>query len=268
MSTAFSSGFVHGLVRETLHTTPEADPTEYTQSKREAEKLVSNSGLPFLIIRPSIVIGASRDGHYSGKPYGLYQFWSAFEKFLCDQSRTVLHFIAPTTKLHVIHQDAFKAGFLSACQQLPNDSIVHLTSRDESLPTVREMIQLWCEMLTYVRQVHYYKHVKEVPSGGLDRRTRMWLEFTAVNNDIAAHPWKFQTVALDKLRTSGLKFVDASLDTIGICQKYFVAQSRRLQTIVSKGEQQLSQQLPQQLQGILPARKNNSASARSARYVG
>ena len=144
------------------------------------------------------MIGDSRDGHYSGKPYGLYQFWSAFERFLCDQSRTVLHFIAPTTKLHVIHQDAFKAGFISACRQLPNNSIVHLTSRDENLPTVREMIQLWCEMLTYVRQVHYYRHIKEVPSGGLDRRTKMWLEFTAVNNDIAAHPLE--------ISNSGVKF--------------------------------------------------------------
>ena len=47
LSTAFSCGFVKGLVREALHTNPEADPTEYTQSKREAERLVSNSSIPF-----------------------------------------------------------------------------------------------------------------------------------------------------------------------------------------------------------------------------
>ena len=113
LSTAFSSGFIDGLVREMLHKqAPMADPTEYTKSKRDAEALVSNSGLPFLIVRPSIVIGDSHKGHYNGKPYGLYQFWAAFEKFICGHSRNVLHFMAPAVKLHLIHQDALKPVLL------------------------------------------------------------------------------------------------------------------------------------------------------------
>ncbi len=239
LSTAFSSGFVDGLVHEMLHKIPpKADPTEYTRSKREAELLISNSGLPFLIIRPSIVIGDSRKGHYNGKAYGLYQFWAAFEKFICGHSRSVLHFIAPMVKLHMIHQDAFKAGFVAACNDLPNGSIVHLTSRHETLPTVAEVVKQWGSIWN-VNEVHYYCHPSEVPPTGIDRRMKMWLDFTAVNNDIAAHPWQFQTAALDQLRSTGLKFRDVTIDTVRVCQDHFVAQSQRAQTFLKKNKEQL-----------------------------
>src|SRR5215469_774205 len=65
MSTAFSSGYVESPVPEQLHEEPERDPTDYTRTKRAAERVVAASGLPYLIIRPSIVIGDSRDGHYN-----------------------------------------------------------------------------------------------------------------------------------------------------------------------------------------------------------
>jgi len=240
LSTAFSSGFIDGLVREILHQQqPKADPTEYTKSKREAEALVSNSGLPFLIIRPSIVIGDSRKGHYNGKPYGLYQLWAAFVKFLCGHSRNVFHFIAPSEKLHLIHQDAFKAGFIAACKQLPDNSIVHLTSRHETLPTFVELVQQWSAIWD-VKEVHCYKDASEIPATGIDRRTKMWLDFTAVNTDIAAHPWQFQTAGLDQLRLAGLKFRDVTLDTVRICQDHFIAHSQRAQALLKKDKDGLS----------------------------
>ncbi len=235
LSTAFSSGFIDGLVREMLHKTPLADPTEYTKSKREAELLVSNSGIPFLIIRPSIVIGDSRKGHYSGKAYGLYQFWAAFEKFICGHTRTALHFMAPMVKLHMIHQDAFKAGFIAACQHLPDNSILNLTSRQDTLPTVNEVVQQWGGIWN-VSEVHYYHDPSEVPATGIDRRNRMWLDFTAVNNDIAAHPWQFQTTTLDQLRSAGLKFKDCTLDTVRVCQDHWVAQSQKAQTFLKNNK--------------------------------
>ncbi len=240
LSTAFSSGFIDGLVREMLHQQqPKADPTEYTKSKREAEVLVSNSGLPFLIVRPSIVIGDSRKGHYNGKPYGLYQFWAAFEKFICGHSRNVLHFMAPAVKLHLIHQDAFKAGFIAACKELPDNSIVHLTSCHETLPTVAEVVQQWSAVWD-VKEVHLYKDASEIPVSGIDRRNKMWLDFTAVNNDIAAHPWQFQTAGLDKLRSAGLKFRDVTLDTVRVCQDHFVAHSQRAQAFLKNNKEGLS----------------------------
>jgi len=234
LSTAFSGGYSDGLVRETLHSSPETDPTEYTRSKRETEALVYNSTLPFLIVRPSVVIGDSRNGRYSGKPYGLYQLWSAFEKFLSDRYRPVMHSIAPIMKLAVIHQDAFTASFLAACRNLPNDSIVHLVSRYKSLPTVRDITKLWMERCSRPRELHFYNRLSEVPLHELDRRMRVWLEFTSVNMDIAAHQWRFQTTALDSLRARGLEFGDATLDTVRICQDRFIAQSPRIQAFMAK----------------------------------
>ena len=53
------------------------EATVYTWTKRESERLVAHSGVPFVIVRPSILMGDSSDGHYAGKPYGVYQFWKA-----------------------------------------------------------------------------------------------------------------------------------------------------------------------------------------------
>ena len=241
LSTAFSSGYTAELIPETFHEEPDEDPTEYTKSKREAEALVHASGIPFLIVRPSVVIGDSKDGRYPGKAYGLYQLWSAFEKFLCDRYRPVLHFIAPEVKLQIVHQDAFQAGFVAAHRELPGNSIIHLTSKHETLPTVREVTELWYKAVTRFTTVHYYDRLSEVPVDELDRRMKMWLEFTGVNNDIAAYPWQFKTDALDKLRANGLEFNDATLDTVRICQNRFIAHSDRIQTFVEKCELELAE---------------------------
>jgi nucleoside-diphosphate-sugar epimerase len=232
VSTAFSCGFSSGLVRETLHTAPDCDPTEYTRSKRDAEALVAEAGLPFLIIRPSVVIGDSRDGRYAGKAYGLYQYWKAFEKFLGDRYRDELHYVAPQNKLQVLHQDAFNASFLAAYRQLPNDSIVHLVSRHETLPTVRDVCHLWNLSFSRPQAVYYYDGLEQVPAG-LERRTNTWLEFTAVNAEISAHPWRFETAALDRLRENGLDMRDATIESIAVCQERFIAQSSRLQALAA-----------------------------------
>jgi nucleoside-diphosphate-sugar epimerase len=222
-----------------VHRFASVDPTEYTRSKREAEMLVANSGLSFLIVRPSVVIGDSRDGHYSGKAYGLYQYWTAYEKFLSDRYRDEIHLIAPDVKLQVIHQDAFQASFLAAYRNLPRNLIVHLVSRQDTLPTIREVCQIWNAVCGRAHVVHYYNNLSEVPADGLDRRMRMWLEFTSVNGEIAAHSWHFQTTALEHLRAGGLKIRDATIGSINICQERFIAKSSRLQAFSTKVEQGL-----------------------------
>src|ERR1043166_6861767 len=57
ISTAFSSGYVFRTIPEALHIAPGKDPTDYTRTKRDAEIIVATSGLPFLILRPAIIIG-------------------------------------------------------------------------------------------------------------------------------------------------------------------------------------------------------------------
>lgn len=236
LSTAFSSGFVNGLITEKLHNEPLKDPTEYTRSKREAEVIITSSTLPFLIVRPSVVIGHSRTGRYAGKPYGLYQLWTAAERFLIDDYREELHMIAPQHKLQVVHEDALQSGFVAAYEQLPNNTFVHLVSRESTLPTVRDVYDLWLRACNRPHRVYYYNSLEDTPQQKLDRRTRMWLEFAAVNISIAAHIWQFETKALDELRAKGLKYNDATIDTVAICQERFVNNSQRLQDFIQRNK--------------------------------
>ena len=234
LSTAFSSGFTDGVIRETLHESPGIDPTEYTRSKREAEFLVADSSLPYLILRPSIVIGNSHDGHYAGKSSGLYQFWAAAEKILCDKYRPEFYLVAPATKLNLVHQDAFRSSFLAAYKYLPDNSILHQVSHEATLPTVRQLTELWNEYCFRTSRVTYFDRLCDVPRDKLDHRMRTYLEVTSINNLIAAHSWQFETTNLDRLCANGLKFVDTTIDTVRICQDYFINHSPRLLSFLKR----------------------------------
>ncbi len=240
LSTAFSSGYTDHPVRETLHAREGSDPTEYTKSKRDAEALVAASGVPYLILRPSVVIGDSRDGRYSGKAYGIYQFWTAFERLLTDRYRDVLHVISPRVQLQLIHQNAFKNAVIAACRYLPLNSIANLTSRFDALPTARALTQQFCERVARPNQIVFYNKLADVRAEIVDRRMRMLLEFTSVNSEISAHLWRFENRALRKLRTLGLQFADATLETVLTCQSRFVADSPRIQAYLTKYEQLLA----------------------------
>jgi nucleoside-diphosphate-sugar epimerase len=229
LSTAFSCGYRSGRVPERLHPAPESDPTDYTWSKREAESILARSGVPFVIIRPSVVIGDSRHGRYSGKRYGVYQLWHATERLLCAQFPPVIYAIAPPTRLHLLHQDAFQAGFLACYRHLPAGRFVHLVSREAALPTLRDLYELWIRRCSPPCTVLYYDSLDEVPLDELARQQRLWLQFTAVNLEIASHPWSFETGNLDDLAGRGLEIAHATLQTLAVCQEHFISASPRMQ---------------------------------------
>ena len=234
ISTAFSSGYATGPIPEAPHADAVEDPTEYTRSKRDAERTVIASGLPWVIVRPSVVIGDSHDGRYGGKPYGLYQLWKAAEKLMCVNYLPRVYAIAPRVPLHVLHQDAFQNGFLSAHQSLPPGSIFHLVSCEATLPTVRDVWDAWLLTVARPREIYYFERLADVPMEKLTRQQQMWVELTAVNLDISSRPWLFETSALDGLRAGGLAFADATPDTISVCQSRFVADSPRVRTFLEK----------------------------------
>lgn len=228
VSTAFSAGYRAETIAECLHADADEDPTEYTQSKRHAEQIVASSGLPYLIARPSIVIGDSRNGRYTGKRYGIYQLWAAAEKVMCAQYHPRIYAIAPRVALPVIHQDAFQDGFFAGYRQLPDNAIFHLVSRSETLPTVRDLWDLWLTTCSRPREAYYFDRLEDVPMEKLSRQQQMWVELTAVNLDISCRMWRFETSTLDRLRAGGLEFVDATFDTIAVCQDRFITDSPRV----------------------------------------
>lgn len=240
ISSAFSSGYSENPVAETLHPEPPEDPTDYTWTKRHAEAQIGASGVPYLIVRPSIVVGDSRDGRYGGKPYGIYQVVGGYERLLSDRYLPTLHAVAPHTPLHLIHQDAFQAGFFAAYETLPKNSIVHLVSRPETLPTVRDLYSDWMEICAHPREVYFYQKISQVPLGQIERRERILMEFAEVNIEIASHHWNFQTQHLEGLRQAGLHFADATPKTLRICLNAFAQRSPRIQAFLKNFQKDFS----------------------------
>jgi nucleoside-diphosphate-sugar epimerase len=234
LSTAYSAGFTDLPILETLHDDPRNDPTDYTRTKREAEWMVARSGLPYVIVRPSTVIGDSRDGRYGGKPYGIYQLWTAGARYLSNGFPRVLHVVAGDKPVNFLHQDAFKRGFWTAYRTLPDCTVLHLVSRDDALPTMRDLWGLWLSVHGGPHEVHFFDRLDDVPMDEVAPGVRLWLDFTAVNNEIGSTRWRFRCDRLEGLRRNGFEMTDASLATISVAQRRFVADSPRLQRFIQR----------------------------------
>ena len=229
ISTAFSSGYLFGVIPEALHTAPGKDPTDYTRTKRDAELIVAASGLPFLILRPAIIIGDSRDGHYSGKQYGLYQLWAGMERLLCREWHPEMHVLAPRQPVQLVHQDAFQSAFLAAYRHLPDQTIMNVVSDHAGLPDLRALWDLWLDACLHPRTTYYYERMSDIPLREINGKQRALLALASVNLQIASHPWRFETTTLDSLRQVGLEFPDATVNSVAACQDLFIHESKTIQ---------------------------------------
>jgi len=230
LSTAYCAGYRADVIPEQLHPHPEpsAEPTAYTRSKRIAEWMIARSGVPYLIVRPSVVIGHSRSGTYTGKNYGLYQMWRAIEGLLCREYTPIWHTIAPPMPLNLVHQDAFQSGFLGIYGQVEPNAVVHLVSDNSSSPTLRDLCWLWADVYRPV-EIRSYASIDDIPMATVPRRQRRFLELAWKNFEIATQPWRFDTTQLDKLRATGVPFANATLETVARCQRRYVEGSPRIQ---------------------------------------
>jgi thioester reductase-like protein len=235
LSTAYCSGYRSDTIPECLHPDPrDADePTEYTRSKRVAEWRVAESGVPFIIIRPSVVIGHSVSGVYRGKNYGLYQLWRAVEGLLCREYSPIWYHVAPPVRTNFVHADAFQAGFTSIYRNTIENAIVHLVSQHESCPTMRELCWMWANIYC-PKEIHCFATIDDVPFHSLPPRHRRFLQVVAKNLEIASHSWKFENNKLTELRGTGLEFADATLESIGRCQRRYISESPRIQEHIRK----------------------------------
>ncbi|HEY2928689.1 SDR family oxidoreductase [Piscinibacter sp.] len=227
VSTAYSSGYQPHCTPEGLLAEPSRDPTQYTRTKREAERLVATSGVPFVVIRPSILIGTSDTGRYSGKRYGLYQQWMGLERLACDRYHEEFHTVAPSMPLNVLHQDAFCNAFKAAYRWLPDGAFMNLVSDPGRSPSMRHLWDMWFEV-TRPARVYYYPTLDDVPLKEIHTRQRAYLTFAQVNLEIASHQWTFEATWLELLRMKGLRFDDATVETVRVCQDRFVRSSEQM----------------------------------------
>lgn len=258
ISTAFSSGYVRQRIAETVHDEPGKDPTDYTRTKRDAEAIVASSGVPFLILRPAIIIGDSRDGHYSGKQYGLYQLWNGIERLLCREWHPEVHLLATRQPVQLVHQDAFQNAFLAARRLLPPGSIVNIVSNEWTLPDLRALWNLWMARCLRPREVRYYERMADIPIRDINGKQRALLALASVNLQIASHPWRFETSNMDSLRASGMEFADATLDSVAVCQNLFVTESKAIQEFFANHGHCFAEQMNEiviPIGGVAPVRE-------------
>ena len=240
ISTAYSCGYIDGVAPEAAHGTPAADPTDYTRTKREAEWLVVSSGLPFHIIRPSILIGTSESGAYTGKRYGVYQLWNGLERLMCRKWTPLLHVVAPHKSVHLVHQDSFQRAFVAARHHLPNDSFLHVTTPVGKAPTMREMWDLWIRECARPQRIVYYDRPADLPMREIDTRQRAFLSLAWTNLEIASRHWQFAPDNLRRLRDAGLDFRDVTVDSLVTCQRRFVAESEPIQQFLQRYEKEMT----------------------------
>jgi len=233
LSTAFSSGYGGHIIPERLHGEPAADPTDYTRSKRVAEHMVAQSGLPHVILRPSVIIGDSRDGSYFGRPYGFYQFLRSAERLLSRQWFPVYHVVGSPFGIPLIHLDAFQSCVLAARELLPAGAVAHLVSDSESLPTGRDLWTSWCERVTRPRELHFHAHWDQMPTGALHGSLRSFVEGASVNLEIAQHSWHFESGWMDVIRRH-VSIPDATQASLARCQDWYVSRSSRLQGFIQQ----------------------------------
>ena len=258
VSTAYSAGYLDGNARvpeRLADDEPPRDPTSYTRSKRHAERAVAAPDLPWQILRPSIVIGAARDGRYSGKRYGLYQQWMGLERLLSSKYHDEIHTVAPQQPLNLLHQDVFQDALLAALYFVPPQSVVNLASRDTVCPSMRDLWELWMDKVSRPQRVVYYERFEDVNLKSIDIRQRAYLSFAQVNLEIGAYRWRFERDWLDALEQAGhLRFIDASLDSVTQCQDRFVAASDVLAAYTRK----FNTQFPLHVQTVLHRQPQNS----------
>ncbi|MFN7693179.1 MAG: SDR family oxidoreductase [Burkholderiales bacterium] len=242
VSTAYAAGYSGAPVPERPLDEPATDPTAYTRTKREAERVVAACGVPFLVLRPSIVVGDSRDGRYSGKRYGLYQQWMGIERLLTDRYHDELHTVATEQPLNLLHQDAFQAALSGALRWLPDGAHANLVADADASPSMQALWRLFCDV-TRPKAVVFYRALDDVDLKSLNVRQRAYLSFAQTNLQIGAYGWRFETRWLEALRAQGCAVPATSLASIHICQQRFVTASPALQRYLQTFKDQLAPQV-------------------------
>jgi nucleoside-diphosphate-sugar epimerase len=140
LSTAFVArvGLTRGARGAVTHEAA-SRPEDYLDSKREAEALLQRSGVPLLIVRPSIVIGDSQTGAIA-RYQGMHTIVRAVLK-----NRLALAPFLPTSRLDVIPQDLLASAVRSLVDSNVQSGEYWLTAGQRALTAAR-MVEICLEV--------------------------------------------------------------------------------------------------------------------------
>ena len=144
ISTAYVAGSSEGLIAESPAASKSSLNNCYEESKLEAEQIVAESGLPFRIIRPSIVLGYSSTRWSSSESgfYGYLKNIAQLNRFLeSERKRSILRELTvpgnPDARLNLVPVDLVASQALRISMSQSSARYFHVCSGTS--PTLGEM---------------------------------------------------------------------------------------------------------------------------------
>lgn len=136
ISTAYVAGKRKGFIEEDFINGSHGFKTNYEQSKFEAEEVVRKSDLPFVILRPGMVVGDSSTGYIKtfNTIYSLIRLYMNGLRFFP---------VSKNLKVNMVPVDYVADAVCSITLNENSDGkTFHLTAPNESNPTVQELLSL------------------------------------------------------------------------------------------------------------------------------
>ncbi|WP_081796196.1 NAD-dependent epimerase/dehydratase family protein [Enterovibrio calviensis] len=221
ISTAFAPAVSDGQIEERIYGDEGDDPTLYTQTKRNAERQVAESGLDYLIVRPSVVIGDSRTGHYAGKRYGIYQLWDGAKRLLPEKIG-VMRLACPDGQMNFLHQDALIEVMRFVLRHPIENNIINLVSDSSLAPTMEDLWSLLFQEIGQPEHLEWAASNDTLDYRGLSPRVRAFNAFCRTNLEIASRKWTFDRSTINAMKAQGMPFAEALLPSIGVCQAHYM----------------------------------------------
>ena len=138
VSTAYVAGKKEGLIPEDPQdeSVPPGFWSNYEESKYEAEQVVRESGLPYSIFRPGMVVGDSETGEI--KTFNTV--YALLKLYLNGKLRVIP--TSPSLTLNMIPVDYVAHGVSNLTfNQEAEGKTFHLTAPTDSLPTIKELLE-------------------------------------------------------------------------------------------------------------------------------
>ena len=109
------------------------------------------------------------------------------------------------------------------------DSIINVVSQNESLPTCRDIWNLFAAQCLMPDTVTFYDSIEQVQLPRIDRRNRAFLKSIATNVAISSLRWRFDTPHLHRFAGLGYESPRRRWRSLLTCQGAFVAKSHVLE---------------------------------------
>ncbi|MGC9516669.1 MAG: SDR family oxidoreductase [Methanomicrobiales archaeon] len=136
ISTAYVAGKREGSISEESLSAQYGFSSNYERSKYESEILVKNSKLPNSIIRPGMIIGDSNNGYIQ-----TFNTVYVFMRLYLNQQLKIVP-VNFSLKLNIIPVDYVAEAVITILfKKDAQGKTFHLTAPNESLPTIKEMVE-------------------------------------------------------------------------------------------------------------------------------